>query len=106
MRIGWLGGPYEGRVVNVQNALHASPLDWVAFDKKATNNSGLQRVIHNGMPKAEDSLERYNLIMLSKDGETKFFYVHVDEINKEHLKEKLANNKYWDLSDPIGFNLD
>ncbi|MBF7690687.1 hypothetical protein [Acinetobacter pollinis] len=106
MRIGWLGGPYEGKVVNVQDELRSNPLDWVAFDKKVTNNSSFPRAIHMGMRKVEDNLERYNLMMLSKEGETRFFYVHIDEINKEHLKEKLANNEYWDLSDPVGFNLD
>lgn len=81
MKIGFIGGLRDGKNRHdVAEGYYSKELDWQVRVEKP-KQSGFQRTI---TITTEREMDVYNLMMLKKSGELKFFYV-LEGMNKEEI---------------------
>ncbi|QOW45530.1 MULTISPECIES: hypothetical protein [Acinetobacter] len=102
MKIGFIGGFRDRQNRhNVAEDYYSKELDWqVRVEKPRQKQSGFQRTI---TITTEREMDIYNLMILKKSGELKFFYV-LEGMNKDEIKSRI--DTYWDNSDMLGYDFD
>lgn len=100
VKVAFLGGFFDKNVFHIREYDTSKKLTWIRNERKP-RALGFQTQVYSGTAETE----QYSLLVLSRRGETKMFYVHEGE-TIETMKEKLRNNEFWNLSDTIGYDLD
>ncbi|MCX0334790.1 hypothetical protein [Acinetobacter radioresistens] len=98
MKIGYLGGIKDGETSNVLVGFDKTKLEWEVEREKPTQNvvrSG-GTIIYNN----RTEYDVYKLLILTREGEQKFFYV-LDSLQKNEI-ESLSSD-HWDKSDILGY---
>lgn len=101
MKIGCIGGIRHGKTKNVLAGFNKNELDW-EFEaelprKPATFQGGVTTIT------LSTEYQTYQLKVLKKDGELKYFYVAKD-LPREEIESGLAD--CWELSDNLGYDFD
>ena len=105
MRIGFIGGIESGKSrVSVAVDPRSRDLKWEVRCGKPSQlkfiSVGFENTIN--IPVSKDT-DRYNLMILKKSGEMKFFYV-LKGLEKALIQKKM--NEYWFNSDILGYDFD
>ena len=105
MRIGFIGGIESGKSrVSVAVDPCSRDLKWEVSCGKPSQlkliSGGFENTIN--IPVSKDT-DRYNLMILKKSGEMKFFYV-LKGLEKALIQKKMT--EYWFNSDIIGYDID
>lgn len=106
MKIGYIGGFKDGKTTEIFFERHKTiGPNWIVEHEDSKKKF---QVMHNrlnsnfGKPINEDeSIVYYNLMMVRKNGETKYFYV-IKNASKDEIE--LGVNSHWDKSSTIGYD--
>lgn len=98
MKIAYLGGVKNGSTRSVLMGYDKTSLEWEVKIEKPTQKifqiGGVTTYTNN------QDYDVYNLLVLTKDSEQKFFYV-LDSLQRAEIEELVL--EYWGKSDTLGY---
>ncbi|HIQ36230.1 MAG TPA: hypothetical protein EYH52_16675 [Acinetobacter venetianus] len=101
MKIGYIGGVRHGKKISVLEGYDKSKLDWeIKVDppfKQPTSQTNVTTFT------TTTEQETYQLKVLKKNGELKYFYV-VQDLSREEIESSL--DECWENSDNLGYDFD
>lgn len=105
MKIGYLGGFKDGKHIQIvrNRRSDSTVLEVIVEHEDREMASKLFNQQWSGVAvNLGDSMIRYNLMTIKKNGEFKYFYV-MDGMDRQEVEERV--NVHWDVSSITGYEL-
>jgi hypothetical protein len=101
MKIGFIGGIKHGKERNALTGHDKTELEWEVKAELPMKQPGFQTHVRTFVSYPEHQI--YNLKIIKKNGELKYFYVAQD-LSREEIESALED--CWELSDNLGYEFD